>query len=250
MAEYFCVKTKYGVRFLRKLLLAVLLFLLLLPSQVLAKPVVAVMSFEGAEVRDWYLDREQMIKGITESLTDYLADLDEISVVERARLDQIMEEQDFGQSGRVDTLSAVEIGRLLGADLLILGTVHGLELKESAGIQIGRFGAKGTSAKVDLSMRIVDVKTGVILGSLQAASSKTGASIGVKNLYGISFYSDTFKNSVLGKAIDEATQELVNEFSAQADNFKLETSDLAGSILAVVGDKYVLNLGAPHNVTS
>lgn len=241
---------------LRKALVSsfLLLILIIFPSSVLAKTTVAVMPFEGSEVRDWYIDREQMIKGITESLTDRLANTDNISIVERTRLEHIMREQDFGYSGRVDPFSAAEIGKLLGADLLILGTVHSLELKESGGIQFGPFAAKGTSGKVELSIRVVNVTTGVVLGSVRGSGSKTGASLGVNNLYGVSFFSDTFKDSVLGKAMDEAVEELVTKFSDELLTKFLEESngqgaaELNGNILAVVGENYIVNLGLPHNV--
>lgn len=227
----------------------ILCSLLLLPNLAWAQTKIAIMPFEGTEIRDWYIDRQQMISGITEALTDHVATLDGVTVVERSRLDQIMREQDFGRSGRVDTMSAAEIGRLLGADILILGTVQTLSLQETGGIQISFLAAKGSKATIGLSIRMVNAETGVILGSIQATGTHTGASFAVNQLHGVSFYSESFKNSTLGKALDKAVEELAQKFDEEYHTYVLKPKrELVGNILAIVGDRYVVNLGARHDV--
>ena len=61
------------------------------------------------------------------------SECDWLKVIERTRMEQILTEQHFGYSGRVDTFTAAEIGRLLGADVLVLGTVNVLEQKRGRG---------------------------------------------------------------------------------------------------------------------
>jgi len=41
-----------------------------------------------------------------------------LDVVDRKRIDEILEEQEFGRSGFVDEKTAVEVGKLLGAYLI------------------------------------------------------------------------------------------------------------------------------------
>ncbi|NLL48570.1 MAG: hypothetical protein GX249_08290 [Firmicutes bacterium] len=231
------------------LLCFVLGFLLLLSHVVEARTIIAIMPFEGTEIRNWYIDRQQMIAGITEALTDQIAILDGVTVVERSRLDQILREQDFGRSGRIDTLSAAEIGRLLGADVLILGTVQTLNVQETGGIQISFLSAKGSKATIGLSIRMVDADTGIILGSVQATGTHVGASIAVHQFHGISFYSESFKNSTLGKAVDKAVEELAAKFAQEYQTYAFQPkSETVGNIVAVVGDRYVVNLGSRHHV--
>ncbi|NMB45963.1 MAG: hypothetical protein GX998_06060 [Firmicutes bacterium] len=231
------------------LVLVILSCLICFPTIAAAQSTVAVMPFEGHEIRNWYIDRDQMITGITESLTDRLAELEGVRVVERGRLLQIIQEQDFGYSGRVDLLSAAEIGRLLGADLLVMGTVTAIDMNESGGIQLGPIGARSTTARVNLSARIVNTETGEIIGSVQSSGKHSGASISVHNLMGVSFQSDTFKNSVLGQALTKSVSELVEEFEEVYAKWDAPGEELAGNILAVIEDKYVLNLGSVHGVT-
>ncbi len=231
--------------------LLILVFVNCLSSFAYAQKTIAVMPFEGGSgVHNWYLDKAQMISGITESLTDELSKVDGIKVVERSRLAQILKEQDFGQSDRVDTFSAAEVGRLLGADILVMGTVLGLDVQDSGGIRIGIISAKGTTAKIDLSVRIVDVETGVILDSMQADGSHTGAGFGVSGFRGVSFHSNTFKDSVLGKALDKALVELISEFESRIDNWEAPKKEyIEGSILAVVGDRYIISLGQGRGIS-
>src|SRR5690625_2544060 len=64
---------------------------------------------------------------ITSLVTDNLVNKGDFLVVERELIQEIIGEQDFGQSGRVDPSRAAEIGRLLGADVLLFGTVTRFE---------------------------------------------------------------------------------------------------------------------------
>ncbi|GHV91776.1 hypothetical protein AGMMS50268_22790 [Spirochaetia bacterium] len=51
------------------------------------------------------------------------------TIVDRARLDQIRQEQDFQLSGEVSDDSAVSIGNMLGANIVLVGTITTIDLK-------------------------------------------------------------------------------------------------------------------------
>ncbi|MDR1249560.1 MAG: CsgG/HfaB family protein [Treponema sp.] len=53
-----------------------------------------------------------------------LVDARKFTIVDRARLDQIRREQNFQMSGDVSDDSAVSIGNMLGADIVIVGTIN------------------------------------------------------------------------------------------------------------------------------
>ena len=55
----------------------------------------------------------QIINGITQQVTDKIVQKENIRVIERNRIAEVMQEQDFGQTGRVDPATAAEIGRIL-----------------------------------------------------------------------------------------------------------------------------------------
>src|SRR5271157_4608517 len=60
----------------------------------------------------------------TEKLTHELVEGDRLKVVERSRIDRVMKEQEFSQSGAVDADYAARIGKLLAVDAVIIGTIR------------------------------------------------------------------------------------------------------------------------------
>lgn len=86
-----------------------------------AKPIVAVMYFtNGALVRN--ADYEALSKGIAEVLITELSRNPAIRVVERDRLQQLLDEQDLAVSGRVDSETAVRLGKILNAQHMLIGS--------------------------------------------------------------------------------------------------------------------------------
>ena len=84
------------------------------------KPTVAVLYFtNGALVGG--VDYAPLSKGMADMLITELSRNPAITVVERDRLQALLEEQDLSQSGRVDQSTAVRIGKLLGAQHLVTG---------------------------------------------------------------------------------------------------------------------------------
>ncbi len=92
-----------------------------------------------------------------------------IMVVERSYLENIIKEQDLGTSGRLDTATIRKIGKLLGVDALIIGTVvKGVQDRKE------RFYLKDeqdrmreeifvVNAEVSINARMVDVETGAVI---------------------------------------------------------------------------------------
>lgn len=71
-------------------------------------------------------------------------------VIDRQKIDEILEEQEFGRSGLVDENTAVEVGKLLGASMI-------------AFVEIVNKSRDFDAYIVKVSTKIVDVKTGRIL---------------------------------------------------------------------------------------
>lgn len=63
---------------------------------------------------------------IPEELTTRLFMTRRFEVVERQLLNQVLREQDLGSSGIIDAASAAEIGRMLGVDAIVSGTITDL----------------------------------------------------------------------------------------------------------------------------
>ena len=62
-------------------------------------------------------------KGVSDLLTNALVKEGTYIVLERSKVEQILKEQNFGASGRLDASTAAQIGKILGADAVIIGTI-------------------------------------------------------------------------------------------------------------------------------
>lgn len=127
---------------MRALLLILLAAVLALPGRAHAGAV-AVLYFEN----QGNPELEQLKVGLTQMLITDLGQEPGLVVVERTRLQEVLNELELGHSGKVTPESAAQIGKLLGADRLIMGAY---------------FELMGTM-RVDA--RIVDVETGKVLAS-------------------------------------------------------------------------------------
>jgi TolB-like protein len=94
-------------------------------------------------------------KGLADMLITDLSQVNELTVIERARLQQLMEEIGLGMSGLVDEQSAPRIGKLLGASRVVRGTLLSLgnqDLRIDAGLSDIKTGEKSDSEKLTGSL--------------------------------------------------------------------------------------------------
>jgi curli biogenesis system outer membrane secretion channel CsgG len=106
-------------------------------------------------------------RALTTMLTNELAARGSFTVVERQKLRAVLEEQDLAESGRMTPGQGAELGKLLGADYLVTGTVTAFEEQTETRAKGGLFGrgrvehvSKGGYLAVDL--RVIDSTTGQI----------------------------------------------------------------------------------------
>src|SRR5580765_4054828 len=110
-------------------------------------------------------------KGISDLLVKYLVKDGSYSVIERKAMDKILAEQNFSNSDRANPNSAAKIGKLLGVDAIIVGSItqFGNDTKNTGiggggggfgGFGLGGFKHSKSKAIVALDARIVDIDTG------------------------------------------------------------------------------------------
>ena len=91
------------------------------------RPRIAVLDFDYATVQSstsaMFGSNVDIGKGITELLVNDLVKDGTFSIIERQALDKIMAEQNFSNSHRADPSSAAKIGKLLGVDAIIVGSI-------------------------------------------------------------------------------------------------------------------------------
>src|SRR5690349_21662287 len=159
----------------KKILLSITLLLLMsvevlaqaAPAAAPAKPAgrkrrVAIMDFDYATVHSGvaaiFGQDIDIGKGITDLLVTRLVKDGTYSVIERKALDKILAEQNFSNSDRANPMSAAKLGKLLGVDAIIVGSItqFGGETKNTniggvgggfGKIGLGGFGSKKTKAE-------------------------------------------------------------------------------------------------------
>src|ERR1035441_6675779 len=91
------------------------------------RPRIAVMDFDYATVQTataaMFGTNVDIGKGIVDLLVNGLVKDGTYSIIERKALDKIMAEQNFSNSNRADPNSAAKIGKLLGVDAIIVGSI-------------------------------------------------------------------------------------------------------------------------------
>ena len=180
-------------------------------------------------------------KGVSDLLTNALVKDGTYIVLERSKIEQILKEQNLGASGRIDPSSAAQIGKLLGADAVVIGTISQFNVEQSqSGGSIGGFlGIGGSTEKnkaiVQVTSRLVSTTTGEILAAAQGEgkADKSGGGISIRSISGSTSTNNV--DSLLSKAAELAIAQMSGELITA--NSKLATlPSVLPTISAVVAD--------------
>ena len=129
-----------------------------------AEPTRVDVSMLPARERDARLFTD-LGSGIGDVVIRELFDLGRFDLVERRNLASALAEQDLGQSGRFDNATVAQAGRLVGAELILVGAVTEFSIDRASAVVPGFLGgATVTTVRVGVELRFVDVSTGRILG--------------------------------------------------------------------------------------
>jgi curli biogenesis system outer membrane secretion channel CsgG len=211
-----------------------------LKSNVKAKPRIAVLDFEYSAVADewrWWLDSNA--RGVSDILINKLVEGGNFTVVERSKIDDILREQNFGASGRVDATTAAQIGKILGVDTVVIGSITGFNLEQdSGGVRVplvGRVGGGKVTANVKLNIRLVNTTTAEILMTAEG-NGKSNRGDGSINIRGYGVDTSSRKEA---KLLTTATVDAINQVveKINVSSTKLATLPKAvPSVNAVVAD--------------
>jgi curli biogenesis system outer membrane secretion channel CsgG len=202
-------------------------------------------------------------KGISDLLVTDLVKDGTYSIIERKALDKILAEQNFSNSERANPTSAAKIGKLLGVDAIIVGSItqFGNETKNTniggagaglGGFGIGGFGKKKSKAIVAVNARMVDIDTAEILGVAdgKGESQRESTSLlgGGGNWHGFgaggaNFGSSDFQQTIIGEAVKLAVDQMSTGLVANNTKLQTRTINVSGLVAAVEGGQIILNVG-------
>ena len=209
---------------------------------------VAVFDFEDKtdhHIRWW--TGQPVGEGMADMLVTALVKTDRYQVLERADIEQIIEEQKLGQSGLVTQESAAQVGKLLGVEIAIIGAVT--EFGYSEGGVGGRLKQKGlglgikeSEATVGIDVRFINTTSGEILmaENVRKSNSKKGLSLDTPDF---NFDSrNKFDESIVGKATRDAIDTIVEILDANAPSIPWQAK-------VIRGDPIYINAGSLSGVS-
>jgi curli biogenesis system outer membrane secretion channel CsgG len=233
---------------------------------------VAVIDFDYATVQSQvssvFGTNKDVGKGIVDLLVDKLVSDGVFSVIERNALDKIVAEQNFSNSDRADSNSAAKLGRILGVDAIIVGSItqFGRDDKSTnlgggaLGNVTGRFGIGGVrktqaNAVVQITSRLINTSTGEILASVTAKGESTrsgtgligagGSTAGPEAGAGIDMRSKNFGNTILGEAITKCVADLASQLDSKAAALPANIVQVSGLVADASPDgTLIINIGS------
>jgi curli biogenesis system outer membrane secretion channel CsgG len=262
--------TRLNMRYFNQCLpagLAILALTLVCPAAPPRKRV-SVMDFEFGTVQRWWDGNWDIGKGISDLLVDRLLSEGNFSVIERRKLDTVLVEQNFSTSERADSSTAARIGKVLGVNAIILGSItqFGTEKKDfnaggigggRGGLGAGKMGTREGKASVGVTARIIDINTGEVLASCtgRGQSARSGFLLGGLVIGrgglgagGVNMNSSQFRETILGEATTAAVNDLARQLVLFSHKVPSSSQEVRGLVADVSGNSVILNIGRSHGL--
>jgi len=219
---------------MRRIGVVLLTLLFILSANAQLKKRVAVSRFEDRSGTGY----NHLGEGVADMLVTALVKSGKFSVLERQELEKVLEEQKLGESGLVTPETAPKLGKILGVELLVVGSVSEFGTKESqvsGGISIFGGGIKKKTSRAVVDVRLVNTVTGEIVAAekKEGEESSTGIAIRYED---IDFNNmDSWDDTDIGKATRKAVDGVVELIVANMENIPW-----SGKVLKVNSDGTLL----------
>ena len=247
----------------------------LLPASALAQQKrIAVLDFEYGTVRSTasaiFGTDIDVGRGIRDLMVEKFVKSGQFSVIERAALDKVLAEQNFSNSDRANPASAAQLGKLLGVDGIVIGSVTQFgrddQTRKVGGGGFGNFGRKyglggvkqsNAKAVVAITARIIDTNTAEILAVAngRGESSRSGTALygsgrasGAGGLGGVDMSSSNFGSTLIGEATTQAVDPVVRELETYKDRIARQERNISGVVADFDQGFVILNVGAGAGV--
>ena len=210
-------------------------------------------------------------KGIRAMLVKRLADANKVVVVERAKVDQLMAEQDRNAGNRVKQGSGARVGRISGADAMLAGDIiiFGRDDKKTSvggggfvprGFGGIRFKKEEDKAVVAITYRLIDAETSEVIATGEARGESTRKSSGLSGMggvfgkggggAGVDMTSSNFGQTIIGEATQDCVNKLADILNQQTATMKKAVRAVEARVADVSGSTLVITAGANDGVNN
>jgi curli biogenesis system outer membrane secretion channel CsgG len=172
-------------------------------------------------------------QGVAELIVDALVRSGQVDVYEREQFEKIIAEQDITNSSRFDVATAAQIGRNVGVQAVLIGSITAFAQQER-----GMLGVNRTETVIEVTGRVIDTSTGKVLYTVKGGgqdrrnafilddmpwANRIGKGQAIKRPEWIG---QTFKASPIGKVMAQAAEAAALDLVAQRD--KVTPATLTG----------------------
>jgi len=164
-------------------------------------------------------------------------------MLERAHLQVLEREGALGPMGIVDGSTAMPLGQKIGAEWMVIGsfTHFGVREKRFGGGVLDRlipngWKVKNVEAEVKVEVRLVDIRTGVILGAVSGEGKENKGSFDAQVfkpwefLASIRFEDTEWTESMIGKATYKAIRDAAWKLASKWDDAERKCKSLGDSV--------------------
>lgn len=223
-------------------------------STVTARPYVAVLPFEnpsGFREDVWDVERE-----MAALLSSEMVFASEWRVVPFEAVDEVV-----GERRSLTPQEAFEIGRVLEADVVLLGVVENYDLKR---LTVGDplvGGYKSYTGVAGLYIHVLRVVNESRMGTAESAQELIERGVGLDllgkprdkdveftGLKAIVFGSEEFRATVIGQATMAAVGEVIDQLTALFRPNELELDGRSAEIISIYGTDVFINIGSESGV--
>lgn len=177
------------------------------------------------------------------------------TVIERRELDKVLKEQNLSNSDRVDPSTAARLGRILGVDAIIVGSVTRYDHSDRTtghghsygGFHVSHASKHDVKADVQITARVVSPDTAEIVAVAQGSAESERK--GIKEDYEDQYYG---KANPAADIAAEATNKAITDLAAKLEQDVAALPARKHSVDAVVADvnpsRIVINAGTMRGV--
>jgi curli biogenesis system outer membrane secretion channel CsgG len=255
---------------MRKVALAMMLALATVSgwAQAPQKKRIAIFDFDNAAVQGGVKlpfsdsNTPNLGKAAADLLITKLVQEGNVSVIERSAIDKLLTEQNFSNSDRTDPVTAAKLGRVLGVDAIVLGTItrydYADKMTGGGGTRLGGFGGMSTktkhdiSAQVQISTRLVSPDTAEVLAVSQGTGevNRKGVKIDMRDMSSqVSMMGGNTNNPLMNECMDSAITQLTAKLKEAFPKLPPHAPVIDGLVADASGSgQLVLNVGAHDGV--
>jgi curli biogenesis system outer membrane secretion channel CsgG len=207
-----------------------------------AKPRIAVMNFENNSQWHWWGDN--LGKAAADVLVTQLVNGGTFTVIERAQLESVMAEQRLGASGAVTSATAAKVGKLLGVQFILTGSITQFSIETTrAGFR--GIGGSYSNAESKMDVRLISTETAEILAAMEGQGNKR---MGGGFFRGVGA-ERTFDQGAAAEALRPAVDQVVEKVQAQVGKLAGAMPQApTGQVVGAKGGQYYINRGEAAGV--